>query len=920
MKKWLKLFSLILVSVLLVSQTALAAYAPEDKYFKPSDILMYYLEDMNSAEEWDVAEKTHAGYMGSAHVPVLLKDIDVAWEGGVTSNIQRAHDTGMKYIIRVSSDMGFQTDTKGMACADVFGKEITIFMGKEEPRQWISTQHPAIRARTLEIMKKLVDYGADGFAIDTHTLNYDVMEAKGGDFSEYSIINFRKYLKSKYPPQELKKKGISDINSFDYGEFIRKNYLNQYQKQKNDVPFYMDFKQFQLKSCTDFWGGLIDEIKAYGKNKGKTLCFMDNAPESNYTDNSDMIYGIPLAKKLDAYCSEYKFGYPPDDGSIAVYKLFQGIGTPLAFMANCGFSAELLSRPDATMLMKIQTAEAYANSGYRYVPFRDICLDLNNDWTTYSANMEEMYPYYDFIDTNKAYFDGTVSKATVGLFYSYEAIINEGIKGRETFTLKDFYSASKALLDAHVQYDVLFGGDDEFVKDALSYEMLKKYPVIIVPGSHYMNQKHVKLLQDYVKKGGTVLTNGSTGDASWLKIKTVSQLQSDHRITSNSQMKTSADSKVYINHCRNTKYNAEIIQVVNKDYDIKAKKNTIKKNVAFELKLDPNLAGKKLSVRYHSPDGALLSSIKYTLQNGWIRFSVPEIRTYGVATISEAGRLEAGLSLESLENRISRKEAKNKAESINFDVGEFKKKLAQAKDLMSQYRYTEAYSMSTNAAKDIEHLYDKQLADKSLGTLRAKIGFYETAGRTYCLGEAKAGLEKAKEKYDSDNFAAAHALAEDAINTLNFVIDGKLEDWKGIAPQKIELEKSSDSKGLQITEAYSYNDDEYIYFALKIKNANNSHCNFSLRCNGDKAREYHVITAYKDGSGRGSIINKSAGDDKELPVSVEVCAKDYYEMRIPIEIVGDSDYLYVDIHGLNLYYPDNWHNGDVVRYTYEMIR
>jgi hypothetical protein len=99
-----------------------------------------------------------------------------------------------------------------------------------------SIHYPGVKEGITGYVKHMVDIGADILCIDNVFLNYST---QSGDFSEYSMKNFNTYLINKYGIEGLKDKGIKDIGTFNFKEFIKNGYMKQYTNfQKDDIPFY----------------------------------------------------------------------------------------------------------------------------------------------------------------------------------------------------------------------------------------------------------------------------------------------------------------------------------------------------------------------------------------------------------------------------------------------------------------------------------------------------------------------------------------------------------------------------------------------------------------------------------------------------------------------------------------------------------
>lgn len=373
---------------------------------------------------------------------------------------------------------------------------------------------------------------------------------------------------------------------------------------------------------------------------------------------------------LDAYTNEYRFDYPSLDNIIPYTKVYRGLGEQIALLVNFGyFSREIITRPDLSELMKIYTAEAYSAGGYLYVPYGMVCDDGKGGWDAFSADMDKLYPYYDFIHNNGIYYEGLKSQARIGVFYSYA-----GIKNRGNDMDSSFYGISNMLVDAHHQYEVIYVGDGDWMEDSIKPEDFSRFNVVVLPNIECISDRDLSMVLDYVKGGGNVICFGNFAikdqNKNPIKRNELSELlkQGNHRYglgqfvyvsdnlgdnynsTQDRQSKDRMENMlssfvkddVTIDAGRDieivpywsSKNKAEVIHLINRNYDPGAQKINSPGNINLSFNLNPELLGKELKVTFDSPDGNGPIELEYRTDGSTLSVTVPNLVTYGVVYIS----------------------------------------------------------------------------------------------------------------------------------------------------------------------------------------------------------------------------------------------------------------------------------------------
>ncbi len=606
----------------------------------PTDIFLAFFTDLPPA---DVLSQSHATVMG-----ITGKNFEKSDQESYYNTLTEFfHDAGLKYSGSFISTFDVETDTyekhselHDATCVDIQGKTIVF---EWESRPWQCTNNPVWREFLLDMGERSVDCGADGIHIDEWLGTYSAAKEADGCFCEYCMQGFREYLKEKYSTEELNALGIDNIDSFDYGEFLREG---KAQQTKADLlaSYFLDF---QMESIKGFMRELITKTKAYGEEHGKTISVSANVPEL-------MPDWLPIAEEADYMLSEYLYEYPPKGRSIPIFKLARSLGKPLVVEPQSS-NPDLLERDDVATLMKIYTAEAYSSRGFLLVPY-DLPAKSSKGWKFYNADLSELAPYYAFIQENNQYYEGLSSNSKIAVIYLYPSDTD------------GFYKVANSLLKLHFQYDALFAGDDKWMEDNLTLDQMNEYDVLVLPYADSLSGQQAGLLLSYVEQGGKVFafsTGGPIGKIQQIfdkKGESENQLSSllvdgSHdfglgKVVYNSNMpseeqlggtlsdliqpdiQTNANENVAMVEYWNSETHSIVIHLINYNYDIETKSLSSQKGIEMEVALNQELAGKDLTVSYDSPDSTDIGQLEHTLSDGKVAFSIPNLDYYGVVSIS----------------------------------------------------------------------------------------------------------------------------------------------------------------------------------------------------------------------------------------------------------------------------------------------
>ncbi len=859
--------------------------------FQPTDIFFFEVSDWGNL---DVVKRTHATNLGSTHQTFDHNKVSLV-EGGAALYATSARQAGFQtLIIPITSDSA-DSKTAGTPddwVYDIDGNPVVPLMDANG-RHWMSLLSPTWQRHITDLAKAAVDSGVDVLTIDTWSLNFDVANGRtNGDFSKYSMAGFRDYLQGRYAAAELAAAGIADINAFDYAAFIRDGYRQAYLTgdRRRDVPFYQDFLDFQLEASRKFWSDLMTEVRAYAAAQGHKVYFSDNAA-------GDLTTNLALAEDLDGFISEFDFGEPPASRTVAAHKLVRSLGKYSGLQTNCA-DAALYARPDVAELMKLYTAEAYASGGFTYVPYADM-LTGTARWNLHYAALDGLYSYYDFIAGSPFVYDGLTSTARVGLMFNYAAE-----KG-QWFTSSSFYGMANLLQDAHTQYDVVVAGDGRWLPDRLTLAELNRYDVVILPNVRTLTERQNGLLLDYLRQGGTTVTAGDTpaalveGGAAAPGLGQITVLSDDigaayagsrdagagaqtqarARVAEalrglvSEDVQTSAPPEVTALAYAKAD-GSQILHLLNYDFDLAAGRFRAQTGLEFTVRLDPRMLGRDIGVYYRSPDGGGTQELPFTANVNSISFRVPRLDVYGVVAIGPKGWAPAEWQVGAL--RLGAPGAPE---------------LKEAEALLAQGDYGAAEHTAVQAVAAMTGTK----AGAALDSARDSVTWWERAGRTYRLAEAKQLVAQAADRYAAGEYQGAIDGAEEALALLRPAVDGDLADWTGIAGLPLTFTAQAGAGKPHIASIKAMNDGDWLYLAVELTDTGGEpNLDVAFAVSGGSAAASGGSAAvnanlYANRWGAGMAANGTK-------ISVTSAVRDgTVEIRMPVDWIGEGRNLEISV-------------------------
>jgi hypothetical protein len=110
-------------------------------------------------------------------------------------------------------------------------------------------------------------------------------------------------------------------------------------------------------------------------------------------------------------------------------------------------------------------------------------------------------------------------------------------------------------------------------------------------------------------------------------------------------IQTSADENAAILEYWNSKSKSIVLHLINYDYDLEKRQINSKTNIDLEVLLYEPLSGRNLALYYSSPDWKGVERLKYEANGVKLKFTIPKLDFYGVATIRQKGSVIPAINL-----------------------------------------------------------------------------------------------------------------------------------------------------------------------------------------------------------------------------------------------------------------------------------
>ena len=514
-------------------------------------------------------------------------------------------------------------DLQAAACIDLQGKPIEVpwmvgHIYKGRTPVFLCSNQPRYRQFLREQVRYFMAAGADGIMVDDGGGSFFAF-GRGGCFCTYCMEGFRKYLGRKYSSEQLKQKGVDDLNSFDYRQFIlqRENGARSYQNRQkrakilfsgdfNDFLVHSDvelFRELQKLSC-DLAGRHIpmgwDNVDFGGLRAGYYPFWDVFYSEINYQN-----FGV------DRRTPDTEF--PP--GIVMLDKFADTMGK-WYIPTPAPRSWEAVMRNDVESLLRLWVAFSYANGSALRYPRKGWIFSQETPW--YFPPKEDFEPLYAFIRGHRELFNGYEAVEQVGVLFSQ----NRGGGGSR------YYIPLKHVCSSLVELNVPFGmavAGDELFADRLKGDEAEQFELMLIPEPIRLIEGQQEIVSRWKERGAAISVRREDDVATKIGGRTKSLVAVE------------GDSGIWLfPRYIPSKPDAPIIcHVVNPHFDAKQDKAIPRTHVP--VRVQRRLLGDRQidKVTYYTPenDPRILA---YSIEGDNVRVTIPRVDVWGILAFGRA--------------------------------------------------------------------------------------------------------------------------------------------------------------------------------------------------------------------------------------------------------------------------------------------
>ncbi|MCY4070138.1 MAG: hypothetical protein OXG60_02445 [Chloroflexi bacterium] len=426
-------------------------------------------------------------------------------------DVDEAHRCGVKFQGRVELD----ADWMGMIDFDSNFMESTVrdlndrpaitwweHTYKGHPSYHYCTNAPGYRHYLMYQLRRVMQAGTDWLMIDSAIPTIGALNARyGGCFCRHCMAGFRDYLRASLSEEEIMSGGIGDLETFDYGDYLRERGITDEKYRARIlafppvIPLAKEYFDFQWKEIN----GLFREFKRYAREFDDTVPMSSNSPY--YW--AEFMYAVDAH---DFYTNEMQYQAPEIEilptEPIYTFKLADALkrivaitGVPRAFEP-----CRINDRPGH---IRLWIAQAYAHGHVFMAPEKMWTLRFRGEpdrW--YHSKPGDYEDLYHFVRDYPALFDDYESAASVALVFSNKAVrqflgdqLSSGHLGGQNRSAPrtDLVKACIALSGANLPYRIIVAGD-EWIKDDLLEADLSSYRAVVrFEPSHLTEEQEAKL-------------------------------------------------------------------------------------------------------------------------------------------------------------------------------------------------------------------------------------------------------------------------------------------------------------------------------------------------------------------------------------------------------------------------------------------
>lgn len=427
----------------------------------------------------------------------------LGWAGARSSErIALAHKRGVR-LFAVS--VGFRTEFARMidftpdfldaACRNYAGETFIVpwlwdHKHKGQPAWWFCTNSPLYRQFLFKRLEETIAAGADALHIDDYTGTAGAVTWLDACFCPSCMKGFRDYLKDNLSEDRRKDLGISDLETFDYRQYLVSRGITpeQYRKERSRLPLAAEFLDYHVKAVTDF----VAEYRKKGEQlKGKPLPLAVNSGLSGAMSLAVTPHLSYFCCEVDHHAGSRKVPVHP----IYVYKLADGLNRPVTSTAS-GWDWAYIMEHNRPGLVRTWAALSYAFGHNLMAPHRQWCYTKEKGTHWYSGPTEAYAPLYRFVREHADVLDDFEAVAAVAVLYdNHSQRLGKG----------NVEPIVTAMAEVNWPFQVLVQGDDWLPGYTVDKNAVDQVQKIIVPAD-LQPSPGLRSVLDYAQASGKLVT------------------------------------------------------------------------------------------------------------------------------------------------------------------------------------------------------------------------------------------------------------------------------------------------------------------------------------------------------------------------------------------------------------------------------
>ena len=398
-------------------------------------------------------------------------------------------------------------DLKEAVLRDVNGEPILVpwfaqytYEGIE--MYWGCINNPTYRENIRERVRTGFETGADALHFDMPCGS--ARFSLGGCLCDFCVAGFCEYLKGIYDDEELRSKGVENVENFNYRDEVRsvaasRDIFIQAYDEGGVIPLIEEYETYQRMEAAHLIKEMRDlAIKLGGPNTPTSANAWGFTPQL-----------LACSQYADFFVAEVYHGEVPPRERPSVpfaYKLADGLRKPLAASGD-GADWRYIQTNNATGLASMWIALSYAMGHNFMVPFRQWVFveGIQQKGQNYTGPVEEFAPLYQFVRQNAQLFDDYETVEQVGLIFNNRAFaasccFRDHLRYDAHHEIHD---VSLSLLDANIPFGIAIAGDD-WLSNRLSEEDLSRFELVLVPEPELPEGEQKHTVDDWLQSGCAV--------------------------------------------------------------------------------------------------------------------------------------------------------------------------------------------------------------------------------------------------------------------------------------------------------------------------------------------------------------------------------------------------------------------------------